>query len=390
MELLPKWILNDERPSFYDTESVTAITSVARLHGAMNELIKEYNAFADRYNKIVADFTNDANTDREVFEVAMRQEFQDFINVIDLKVRELATTIDDNDTKVDYTNEILYLDGVSLQDETPNDDGTTKHFRALVVNHTDPVKRCVYHPMDDVARKLINDLKKKDDNHDTTLNTHSLLIRDRGVETARNKQLIDDTKEELETLEERVKTGEGKLNTTAMTVEEHGRLIDEMQNSGGGDITPAEVSTLKTNYYVKYIRPESVDENMNMEWEMSPVLLSAKINWSNADSGSLGGTVGELVNINVIFSCDTLEGLTARITFDSAIGSNIAGAETYVYSGSTQSFINIESALLGDLYTINGDINVSAVTELKPKENRDDMLTLTDGVITTETLLKII
>lgn len=41
MELLPKIVIPDGRPSVYDTESATLLELVAKLHGAMNELISE-------------------------------------------------------------------------------------------------------------------------------------------------------------------------------------------------------------------------------------------------------------------------------------------------------------------------------------------------------------
>ena len=86
MVQLPRWVLTNPIPAVLDTESVTAIEMVAKLYGAMPGLIDEYNAFAERTEKSVNDFMNDSNADREVFQIAMRQEFQDFIDVIDVKV----------------------------------------------------------------------------------------------------------------------------------------------------------------------------------------------------------------------------------------------------------------------------------------------------------------
>ena len=53
---LPKWVLTNEYPAFYDTESVTAIEMVAKLYGKMEELITTYNEFVDEINKTIADF----------------------------------------------------------------------------------------------------------------------------------------------------------------------------------------------------------------------------------------------------------------------------------------------------------------------------------------------
>lgn len=85
IDILPKWILNTPRPCFYDVESATTIEMVSRLHGKMNELIGDYNKFVDEVNKKITDFMNDTTADRVVFETAMRQEFQDFIDVVNVK-----------------------------------------------------------------------------------------------------------------------------------------------------------------------------------------------------------------------------------------------------------------------------------------------------------------
>lgn len=85
--LLPKWVLNSNNPAFYDTESATAIEMVAKLYGSMNTLIDDYNKFVDNTNQIITDFNESTTKDIELFKVAMRQEFQDFINVVELKLQ---------------------------------------------------------------------------------------------------------------------------------------------------------------------------------------------------------------------------------------------------------------------------------------------------------------
>ena len=95
MQLLPKIYLHDNKYTFYDMDAKTMLELASTLHGAMNALIADYNAFVDNTNKLLEDFMNDANADREVFETAMRQEFQDFVDVIDLKVIEQDNKIDD-------------------------------------------------------------------------------------------------------------------------------------------------------------------------------------------------------------------------------------------------------------------------------------------------------
>lgn len=112
MELLPKWVLADTNPAIYDCESSTAITMVAKLHAKMQELINEYNSFADSWNKSIEEFTNATNENNTTFAVALRQEFQDFIDVINLKVQAIEQEYNTNletitNTLNGYTNEIL-------------------------------------------------------------------------------------------------------------------------------------------------------------------------------------------------------------------------------------------------------------------------------------------
>lgn len=93
--LLPKWALNSNNPAFYDTESATAIEMVAKLHGSMNTLIDDYNNYVDNTNKIIANFNESTTKDIELFKIAMRQEFQDFIDTVELKIQSQDQTIKD-------------------------------------------------------------------------------------------------------------------------------------------------------------------------------------------------------------------------------------------------------------------------------------------------------
>lgn len=56
MRLLPKWAIVTPFPSIYDFESVTAIQQTARVYGAMNQMISEYNNFAEAINKEIVEF----------------------------------------------------------------------------------------------------------------------------------------------------------------------------------------------------------------------------------------------------------------------------------------------------------------------------------------------
>ena len=90
MKLLPKWIMQDTQPAIYDAESVTNLEAIAKLRAAMNELITQFNAFVEEVNAKVDNFIAETTQDQEVFETALRQEFQDFIDLVELKL-ETAT-----------------------------------------------------------------------------------------------------------------------------------------------------------------------------------------------------------------------------------------------------------------------------------------------------------
>lgn len=95
MEKLPKWLVTDTHPSLYDLESATAIEQTAKVYGAMQKLIEEYNAFSERVNAIVEEYEGFTTKDNEEFRVALRQEFQDFIDIINLKVKAQDKEIDE-------------------------------------------------------------------------------------------------------------------------------------------------------------------------------------------------------------------------------------------------------------------------------------------------------
>lgn len=94
MNLLPKWVLPPTMPSIYDSETFTALEMVAKVYGAMNELISEYNAFAESVNKKVDEFTAETEEQNQLFAVGLRQEFQDFIDIVNLKVTAQAQALE--------------------------------------------------------------------------------------------------------------------------------------------------------------------------------------------------------------------------------------------------------------------------------------------------------
>lgn len=100
MQLLPKWVLTNPLPGVYDTESGTAADMTAKVYGAMNTLIEEYNNFAENSNRIIEEFKNSTEQNAEAFGIALRQEFQDFIDVLEVKIASQDLKISDQDKKL--------------------------------------------------------------------------------------------------------------------------------------------------------------------------------------------------------------------------------------------------------------------------------------------------
>lgn len=91
--LLPKWHLHGNRPTFYDGDAVTMLELASTLHGSMNTVIEEYNKLADSVNEKIVEFMESTKKDQELFETAIRQEFQDFIDTVNLKNEDIDRRI---------------------------------------------------------------------------------------------------------------------------------------------------------------------------------------------------------------------------------------------------------------------------------------------------------
>lgn len=112
MRPLPHWSLTNLRPAFYDTESGSAIQMVAKIYGAMNDLISEYNSFVDETNKAIKDFENDALKSNDEFKSCITSIVEKYIRSIDimidkqdLKIEQAITFMKENISNT--TTEIL-------------------------------------------------------------------------------------------------------------------------------------------------------------------------------------------------------------------------------------------------------------------------------------------
>lgn len=95
IELMPKWVLENSTPSFYDKDSVTVIQATAKLYAKMNELITDYLEFIKDLNEDNETFKANIDNEIELFKTSIRQEFQDFIDAVDLKLEGYEHTLDD-------------------------------------------------------------------------------------------------------------------------------------------------------------------------------------------------------------------------------------------------------------------------------------------------------
>lgn len=119
--LLPKWYLHGNRPTFYDADSVTMLELASTLHGSMNTLIEDYNHFVDNVNNTITEFINATEKDQEVFQVAIRQEFQDFIDIVNLKYSEMELVLNNTITNLekiarDTVNEAIKTGKIRIEE----------------------------------------------------------------------------------------------------------------------------------------------------------------------------------------------------------------------------------------------------------------------------------
>jgi len=92
--LMPGWSIVNPFPANYDVESKTVIEQTARMYGKVNELIESYNTFTTNIENKTNEFIETTNGDYEAFKISIRQEFQDFIDVIEIKLDEQQKIID--------------------------------------------------------------------------------------------------------------------------------------------------------------------------------------------------------------------------------------------------------------------------------------------------------
>lgn len=93
---LPHWVLNNKYPAVFDSESATVIEQTARVYGAMQQLIDDYNNFVDQVNLEIDNFTAESNQSAECFKEMIVELCETYINSIDLKMDEATAYMKTN------------------------------------------------------------------------------------------------------------------------------------------------------------------------------------------------------------------------------------------------------------------------------------------------------
>lgn len=95
MNNLPNWVLTNRFPAIHDFESLTVIEQTARLYGAMNSLIDEWNKMIEQ----LSDFEKSEKESREEFELKITKVIKEFMccwNEKTADVEKFAETIINN------------------------------------------------------------------------------------------------------------------------------------------------------------------------------------------------------------------------------------------------------------------------------------------------------
>lgn len=90
---LPEWRLTNKYPAFYDSESGSSIEQTAKVYAAMQELIKEYNAFTADIQNQVNNFDISNSEDYENFKKCIVTLMENYVTTIDTKIIQLEQKI---------------------------------------------------------------------------------------------------------------------------------------------------------------------------------------------------------------------------------------------------------------------------------------------------------
>lgn len=139
MKLLPHWSLTGKNPAFYDTESATAIEQTAKVYGAMQSLIEEYNGFVDTLNKEIETFEASSKEEAEAFKLCITGIVSDYIQSIDMRMDEATVYMKANlrATAEELLNEII----VDLKEDMEAFEQDRAYFQEEFAKQTEDIKQ---------------------------------------------------------------------------------------------------------------------------------------------------------------------------------------------------------------------------------------------------------
>ena len=89
MNALPKWALANPFPAIHDFESLSVIEQTARIYGAMNQLITEYNKLVDQLET----YKQTETEAREDFETKITKVIREFICGMEQKFTDVNALV---------------------------------------------------------------------------------------------------------------------------------------------------------------------------------------------------------------------------------------------------------------------------------------------------------
>ena len=115
---LPNIALTDLQPAFYDVESVTAVQMVSKFYTYLQNIVDDYNSFANEVNQEIEKFENDTNANYEEFQNCIKQMILDYIESIDTKINNQDLVIKD---AVDYMKNNIIETTTSIVNDAIDD-----------------------------------------------------------------------------------------------------------------------------------------------------------------------------------------------------------------------------------------------------------------------------
>ena len=107
---LPHWVLPDKFPAVYDSESATVIEQTAKVYGAMNALIEEYNKFVDNVNAEINYFETTTNANIDDFKSCMTEIMSNFTECMQTKIDDAIFYMKEN---IEGTTTVIVNDALS-------------------------------------------------------------------------------------------------------------------------------------------------------------------------------------------------------------------------------------------------------------------------------------